>query len=72
MDQQDHLPTTTTPWLVAQPLLQLSGLDTGTTISDLIMSYAYQHHTQTQVHKIEFLMYDQEKHKSDELVKDIL
>ena len=33
---------------------------------------SYQHHTQAQGHKMKYLMYNQEKHKPDELVKDII
>jgi len=57
-------------YTLAQPTMKLSGLNTGTTISDLIDSY--KHHTQTQGQKIKFLMYNQEKHQPNEFVKDIV
>jgi len=57
-------------YTLAQPTVKLCGLNTGTTISDLIESY--QHHTQAKDLSLKFLMYDQEKHQPDELVKDII
>ena len=57
-------------YTLAQPTLKLSGLNTMTTISDLIESY--QHHTHNQGQKMKYLMYNQEKHQPDELIKDII
>ena len=57
-------------YTLAQPTLQLCGLNTGTTIGDL--NESYKHHTQAQGQKIQFLFYDQSKHQPEELVKDVI
>jgi len=57
-------------YTLAQPTLQLNGINTGTTVGDLIESY--QHHTQAQGQNLKFLMYDQSRHEVDELVKNII
>eukprot|EP00092_Neocalanus_flemingeri_P000379 GFUD01000403.1.p1 GENE.GFUD01000403.1~~GFUD01000403.1.p1 ORF type:complete len:806 (+),score=225.30 GFUD01000403.1:35-2419(+) len=57
-------------YTLAQPTLQLCGLNTGTTIGDLIESY--QHHTRNPDQHLQFLIYDQSKHEPHMLVKDII
>jgi len=57
-------------YFLAQPTLQLCGLNSGTTIGDLIKSY--QHYAQVKDQKITYLMYDQEKVQQDILIKDII